>query len=267
MTTDKTTRRPGQPTPASQPADFDPVRQGKALLRRIQAGALATLDRRDGGPFASLVNVATDFDGSPLLLLSKLAAHRANIEADPRISLLLAETGKGDPLAHARLTVTGRAEPAGGEAVQARCRERFLAKHPKSALYAGFADFGFFRVAIGAGHLNGGFARAAELSAAELTTDCSQAAALMEAAPGALAHMNADHADAVRLYATRLLGGRDGPWRMTGLDPEGADLAFAGRTLRLAFPEPVHDAQALRGMLVRLTREARSAADGPAGPP
>jgi len=255
MTTNETIRRPGEAPPAGQPADFEPVAQAKALLRRIRAGALATLGREDGAPFASLVNVATDFDGSPLLLLSRLAAHRANIEADARVSLLLAETGKGDPLAHARLTVMGDAEPADGEAVRAR----FLARHPKSALYAGFADFGFFRIAMTGGHLNGGFARAAKLSAAELTTDCREAADLIAGEAGAVAHMNADHADAVRLYATKLLGGREGPWRITGFDPEGADLAFGDRTLRLPFPEPVTETGALRRILVRLAEEARAA--------
>src|SRR4051812_16006835 len=87
--------------------EFDPVWLAKSLLRSIRAGALATLDRESGAPFASLVTVATDRDGSPLLLLSRLAAHTLNLEADCRASLLLAERGKGDPLAHPRLTVLG----------------------------------------------------------------------------------------------------------------------------------------------------------------
>src|SRR6202012_4668496 len=140
----ETIRQPGRAAPANQPADFDPVGEAKALLRRLRAGALATLAREAGAPFASLVNVATDVDGSPLLLLSRLAAHRANLEADPRVSLLLAETGKGDPLSHGLLPAAGRAEPPRDEAPGVRFRARFLAKHPKSALYAGFADFGWF---------------------------------------------------------------------------------------------------------------------------
>ncbi|PRH86161.1 pyridoxamine 5'-phosphate oxidase [Labrys okinawensis] len=257
MSSSDTTRLPGQPVPANQPADFEPVKEGKALLRRIRAGALATLDSTDGFPFASLVNIATDFDGAPLLLLSRLAAHRTNIEKDARISLLLSEGGKGDPLAHARLKVKGMAEMVEGEEAAARCKARFLARHPKSALYADFPDFSFFRVRVRAGHLNGGFARAAQLSADELLTDIGDAAALRDAEAGAIEHMNADHADAVRLYATRLLGGRDGPWRITGIDPEGLDLAFADDTLRLAFDKPVLDATALRLTLVHLAEKAR----------
>ncbi|WP_413991409.1 HugZ family protein [Labrys okinawensis] len=254
MSSTDNTRQPGQPNPAGQPADFEPVAEAKALLRRIRAGALATIDAEDGSPFASLVNVATDVDGSPLLLLSRLAVHRANIEKDARISLLLTEGGKGDPLAHARLTVMGRAEIAAGEAVKAR----FLARHPKSALYAGFPDFGFFKIVVTGGHLNGGFARAARLSPEDLLTDCSGAEALREAEAGAIEHMNADHADAVRLYATKLAGARDGPWRLTGIDPEGIDMAFADETARVLFAEPVTDGGALRKTLVAMAAGARA---------
>lgn len=140
---------------------------------------------------------------------------------------------------------------------RARCKARFLARHPKSALYADFPDFGFFRVAVSGGHLNGGFARAALLSAEELLTDVRGAEALRATEAGAIEHMNADHADAVRLYATKLLGGRDGPWRISGIDPEGLDLAFADDTLRLVFDKPVQDATALRLTLVHLAEKAR----------
>src|SRR5580658_191520 len=95
------------PENARAPADFEPRVVAKELLRSTRAGTLATLDRNTGHPFASLVNVATDSDGSPLILVSRLSTHTANLEVDARASILLAETGKGDPLAHARLTVLG----------------------------------------------------------------------------------------------------------------------------------------------------------------
>ena len=84
-----------------------PEAVAKALLRATRAGALATIDRNTGHPFASLVNVATDVDGSPLILISRLSTHTANLEKDGRASLLLASVGRGDPLAHPRLTVLG----------------------------------------------------------------------------------------------------------------------------------------------------------------
>jgi heme iron utilization protein len=127
---------PGRtPKNAPQPADFDPASIGKNLLRTIRAGTLATLDRNTGHPFASLVNVAADADGSPLILVSRLSTHTANLEADGRASILLAETGKGDPLAHPRVTVLGAmAQVERDGADDARVRRRFLARHPKSEL-------------------------------------------------------------------------------------------------------------------------------------
>jgi putative heme iron utilization protein len=252
---------PGRlPEGARPPADFDPRALGKSLLRATRAGTLATLDRNTGHPFASLVNVATDVDGSPVILTSRLSTHTANLEHDGRASVLLAETGKGDPLAHPRLTVLGTfacVEKEGAD--DARVRRRFLARHPKSELYVGFGDFSFWRMQVASAHLNGGFARAADLAAADVLTDLSGADELLAAEDGAVAHMNADHAEATKLYATKLLGEEDGPWCISGLDPDGADLIAGDRTARLAFPQRVTSAGALRQVLVELAKQARGA--------
>jgi putative heme iron utilization protein len=246
--------------PENAPApDFDPRSVAKSLVRATRAGALATIDRNTGHPFASLVNIATDSDGSPLILVSRLSTHTANLEADGRASVLLAATGKGDPLAHPRLTLIGTfAQVARDDRVEPRVRRRFLARHPKSELYAGFGDFSFWRLAAVSAHLNGGFARAADLKAADVMTDLSGADNLLEAEAGAVAHMNEDHAEAIRLYATKLLGADDGPWRLTGLDPEGLDLAHGDATLRLSFPQRVTSADQLRQVVVELAKKARS---------
>jgi heme iron utilization protein len=246
--------------PETAPApDFDPKALAKSLLRATRAGALATIDRNTGHPFASLVNVATDADGAPLILTSRLSTHTANLEQDGRASLLLAATGKGDPLAHPRLTLLGTFRPlARKDADEPRARRRFLARHPKSQLYAGFADFSFWRLDVVSAHLNGGFARAADLKAADVMTDISGAADLLDAEAGAVAHMNDDHAEAVRLYATKLLGAEDGKWRLSGLDPDGLDLALGDAMLRLPFPERVSTAQGLRKVVVDLAAKARA---------
>jgi len=239
--------------------DFEPKSLAKSLLRATRAGTLATIDRNTGYPFASLVNVATDSDGSPLILISRLATHTANLEQDGRGSLLLAAVGRGDPLAHPRLTVLGSfVRLARDEPGERRARRRFLARHPKSELYAGFADFSFWRLAMVSAHLNGGFARAADLEAADVRTQIGDAADLIAAEEGAIAHMNADHADAVRLYAVKLLGAADGAWRLTGLDPEGLDLARGDATLRLPFPQRVVTAEQLRKAVVDLATKARA---------
>jgi heme iron utilization protein len=246
--------------PENAPApDFDPISVAKGLLRTTRAGTLATLDRNTGHPFASLVNVATDIDGAPLILVSRLSTHTANLERDGRASLLLASTGKGDPLAHPRLTLLGRfVQIARDDPQEPRLRRRFLARHPKSELYAGFGDFAFWRLDAVSAHLNGGFARAADLKAADVMTDMSGAEDLIEAEPGAIAHMNDDHAEAVQLYATKLLGAEASNWRLTGIDPDGLDLASGDLTLRLPFAKRVTDAAQLRKAVVDLAAKARA---------
>jgi heme iron utilization protein len=241
-------------------AEFDAKGVAKRLLRATRAGTLATIDRNTGHPFASLVNVATEVDGAPLILVSRLATHTANLEVDGRASLLLVASGRGDPLAHPRLTVLGTFEQiARIEEAEPRVRRRFLARHPKSELYAGFGDFSFWRLSVASAHLNAGFARAADLTRDDILTDLSGAESLLSAEEGAVAHMNSDHADAVRLYAMKLLGAEDGPWRLTGLDPEGLDLALGDATLRLPFAERVTSAEALRKTVVALAAAARAA--------
>jgi putative heme iron utilization protein len=251
---------PGRtPENAQPPADFRPLDVAKSLLRATRTGTLATLDRNRGYPFASLVNVATDVDGAPLILVSKLATHTANLEVDGRASLLLAETGKGDALAHPRLTVLGTLAPVGRDsAEEPRVRRRFLSRHPKSELYAGFGDFAFWRMAVVSAHLNGGFARAADLNAAQVLTDVSDARTLVEAEADAIGHMNADHAEALRLYASKLLGAPDGDWRCVGIDPEGLELQRSQTALRLAFPQRVTGPGPLRQMLKQLAEQARA---------
>lgn len=252
MTEDKPLGEPPQPA-----ADFDAVGLAKRLLRSIRSGALATLERGTGFPFASLVTVATDADGSPLLLMSRLSGHTLNLEADPRASILLAESGKGDPLAHPRLTVMGRLE----RTTEPRVRARFLARHPKAKLYADFGDFSFWRLTPESGHLNGGFARAATLDGAALRTQTLGAEALLEAEEGAIAHMNEDHREALLLYATRLAREPASDWRASGIDPEGIDLMAGDRTARVDFPRLVQGPGDLRRVLKDMADQARALTD------
>jgi len=240
------------------PSDFDAKSIAKNLLRSVRAGALATIDRNTGHPFASLVNVATDSDGSPLILTSRLSSHTANLEVDSRASVLLAISGRGDPLAHPRLTVFGRFAQIAHDAIEeAHMRRRFMARHPKAELYAGFADFAVWRLRMESAHLVAGFGRAAHLTAADITTDVSDARDVIEAEASSLAHMNNDHADAVELYATKLLGAETGAWRVTGIDPEGLDLACGDAVLRLQFPQRITATGQLREVLADLAKQAR----------
>lgn len=205
-----------------------------------------------GAPYASLVLVAVDHDATPVLLISQLAEHTRNLKADPRVALLFEETeGLEEPLTGPRVTVIGRAEVTS----EARHRERFLARHPGAAMYAGFKDFAFYRVSVERAHLVAGFGRIHWIEGSELLGRLESALAEREA--GIVEHMNADHADAVGLYATVLLRQPPGEWRMTGCDPEGADLRCGARTARLDFGQIVTDADGARAELVRLVKKSR----------
>ncbi len=243
-----------QPTP-----DFDPGRLARSLLRRSRQGALATLMAGSGDPYCSLVNVASHPDGSPILLISRLALHTKNILGDPRVSLMLDERAEGNPLEGARIMLAGRAEEAATGEVPL-LRRRYLSAHPSAEAFVDFKDFAFFRIRPAGLHLVAGFGRIVDLRPERFLTDLAGAEALLEAEEGAIEHMNEDHREAAKLYATRLLGAEALDWLCTGCDPDGLDLQAGSKTLRLDFPERVTGPGELRKMLVRLAGEARGKA-------
>jgi putative heme iron utilization protein len=237
--------------------DFEPARLARSLLRRSRQGALATLMARGGDPYCSLANVATHADGSPILLISRLALHTQNILADARISLMLDERAEGDPLEGSRIMLAGRAEEASSDDA-AIWRRRYLNAHPSAEAFVDFKDFSFFRIRPHAAHLVAGFGRIVDLKPEQFLTEIADAGALLDAEQGAVEHMNEDHRDAIHLYATKLLGADLADWRCTGCDPDGIDMQAETATLRLDFPERVTGPGELRKMLVKLADEARA---------
>ena len=236
--------------------DFDPAKAVRTLLRRSRQGALATLMTGSGDPYCSLVNVASHPDGSPILLISRLAIHTKNLLADARVSLMLDERAEGDPLEGSRIMLSGHAEEVASE--REVVRRRYLNAHPSAEAFVDFKDFSFFRIRPTGTHLVAGFGRIVDLKPAQFLTDVSDAGALLEAEQGAIEHMNTDHQEALGLYATRLLGAASGDWRCSGVDPDGIDLQAGNETLRLDFPERVTGPGELRKMLVRLGEQARA---------
>ena len=236
-------------------ADFDPRAAAKTLMRETRSGALATLMTGSGDPYCSLVNVATATDGSPLLLISRLALHTKNILADARVSLMLDERKEGDPLQGARIMLMGTAATTDDPDL----RRRYLDRQPEAEMFAGFADFAFYRVTLKAAHLVAGFGRIVDLTPQDILTETADAAELVAAEPEILTHMNDDHADAIRLYATKLLGAPDGEWRCVGCDPEGLELQLDRAALRLPFPQRVRAPGVLRVVLKQLADAARAA--------
>src|SRR5205085_10935647 len=172
--------------------DFDAAAQARSLLRRSRQGALATLMPDSGDPYCSLVNVASHPDGSPILLISRLARHTRNILTDSRVSLMLDERKEGDPLEGARIMLAGRAEQA-GDAEEGMLARRYLNAHPSAEAFVNFKDFAFFRIRPSGAHLVAGFGRIVDLKPEQFLTDVSDADALLKAEQGAIEHMNADH--------------------------------------------------------------------------
>jgi putative heme iron utilization protein len=236
-----------------QETDEEGIRLARKLLRTARYGALASLEPGTGAPFASRVATATDVAGDPLILVSQLSEHTGFILADPRCSLLLGEPGGGDPLAYARITLTCRAErlerdtPEGDEAGR-----RYLNRHPKAKLYAGFKDFSFFRLKIVKASLNGGFARAYRLDRGDIVLTGPAVAAITAGEQSAIEHMNSDHAAALDFLARRFAAARDEGWRAVAIDPEGMELQRSDSTRRVFFPAEVSNVGELRKTLVAM---------------
>lgn len=249
-----------KPKDVIRETDAEAVRLAKTLTRTARFGALGVLDPDTGAPLASRVGVATDADGTPLILVSQLSAHTKAILADPRCSLLVGEPGKGDPLAYPRITLVCRARKLEPETLErARAERRYLNRNPKAKLYVGLGDFSFFRLEIERASLNGGFGKAYLLSRDDLIVEGSVVEALAESEQRAVDHMNDDHLDAIANYARHFAKADGGGWTMTGIDVDGIDLAAGDDRRRVFFPSPLKNAQEMRMVLVEMAREAREA--------
>src|SRR5450432_4557730 len=161
-------------------AEFDPAKLARSLLRRSRQGALATLMAGGGDPYCSLVNVASHGDGSPILLISRLALHTQNVLADSRVSLMLDERSQADPLEGSRIMLAGRAEEEASGDAAANLRRRYLSAHPSAEAFVNFKDFSFFRIVPTAAHLVAGFGRIIDLKPAQFLTEISDAEGLLE---------------------------------------------------------------------------------------
>jgi len=233
----------------------------RALMRSCDRASLATAMVEGGWPFASLVAVACDHAGAPLVMISDLAEHAKNLKAARgRCALLFDGTaGHQNPLAGPRVTVLGRLLAEDDE----RLLARFVARHPDADTYAGFGDFHLYRMNVDRAYLVAGFGLIRWIETAELLFDVTGMARLAAAETDIVGHMNDEHRDAVQAYARLLLGLEGSDWRMTGIDPEGIDLRADGQIARIAFDEPVHDPEEARNTLVQLVKKARNTRDRP----
>ncbi|MBZ9673927.1 HugZ family protein [Mesorhizobium sp. ES1-3] len=238
------------------------IRLAKTLLRSARFGALAVLEPQTGSPLASRVGVATDIDGAPLILVSMLAAHTSALLADPRCSLLLGEPGKGDPLAHPRLTLICQASRLErGSQAHARAERRYLNRNPKAGLYAGLGDFSIFRLEPQRASLNGGFGKAYMLERSDLLTVGPIIEELAGSEQSAIEHMNADHLEAIAVYARHFAKASGDGWTIAGLDADGMDLVSGDNVCRVFFPQPLINVSELRPVLVAMARAGRAASE------
>lgn len=229
--------------------------EARQLLRAATVGSLATASNSEQGwPYASLVLVACDHDASPILLLSDLAEHSRNIKVDSRVSLLIDGTsGTTDRLTGPRVTIFGKAEIT----LEPGLRNRFLTRHESARTYADFRDFNFYKLNLTGAHFVAGFGRIHRIKAIDFLYDVVGAAELSTCEPEVLEHMNTDHAEAVALYASALVGAPEKGASLTGIDPEGCDLITEVCHGRLSFDAPIVDAAGARAALIDLVARAR----------
>lgn len=242
-----------------QPVDRAAILQARDLVRTARHAALAVLDEGRGAPGVSRVGMATDIDGTPIVLVSGLAPHTAALRANPSCALLVGEVGKGDPLAHPRISISALAEevPRDGAEHQ-RLRTRYLNHQPKAKLYADLGDFRFFRLEPVAASLNGGFGKAYAMQAEHLLLRTGVTPNLLGKEAAAVAHMNEDHAEAIEHYARYYLNAPAGRWVLTGIDEEGITIALGDEVRRIVFEANLTSADDMHMTLVRMARQARS---------
>jgi heme oxygenase (biliverdin-IX-beta and delta-forming) len=233
--------------------------QARTLVHLERTGTLGTLSRRHPGhPFVSVMPYAPDAAGRPLLLISGLAMHTQNLDADPRASLLIAQAGSEDPLALARVTLMGRATRL-GNAERAAARDAYLARHPNAIHWVDFEDFAFWRLDIGDVYFVGGFGAMGWVEGSDYGT--GRPDPLSDAARGIIEHMNRDHPDALVAYARALGGIEADAAEMVAVDRLGFKLRVrAGDGLhgcRIPFAREVTTVEQCRTVLIEMLADCR----------
>ena len=239
--------------------------RSRTLVAAARTGALSTVARDPVGvPYGSLVTVAADEQGRPLLLLSSLAEHTQNLALHPealRFLLTAACPPDRSPLACGRVTLLGACAPL-PDGERDAARRVFLTAHPDASGYADFKDFAFYRLEPSALRYVGGFGRMAWVSAAEYRA--AEPDPLASTVRDILAHMNGDHGDAILAYARALAAIADAQAAtMTAVDRYGFDLEVTApggaQTARVAFTAPVATPDEVRRAMVALVKVARAA--------
>lgn len=228
------------------------AREARLMLRAHRYGVLSTLSKKfEGYPFGSITPYLVDHDGSLLILISTLAEHTKNIQSDSRVSLITHNQGDPQIQTQGRVTVVGDAQP---EQDREQTGGRYLRYFPEAEAYFSMHDFSFYRIQPKAIRYIGGFGK---ISWVNMENYGVKNYPLIEDEPDVIAHMNADHQEALRNYCQHFHQCAALDVTMLGIDVDGFDVRTEGRVLRFDFAEPVTDAKQARTMLVEMAKAAK----------
>ena len=265
--TSTSTRKHAGPGPTSdQPPVPEPpfAERARTLVHLGRIGSLSTLSRKQPGfPFGSVMPYGLDGRGRPIFLISTMAMHTQNLQADARASLLVTQDdGSGDPLGASRVTLVGNAAHL-PEVEVAEARALYLARYANSKYWVDFEDFSFYRMDVVDIYYVGGFGVMGWVSASDY--DRSQPDPLADSAAGIIQHMNADHSAALVLLARKFAAIESQEATMTAIDRLGFHVRVKTqegmRGARIAFLREVRDPVETRKILVEMVQEARSHAE------
>jgi heme iron utilization protein len=266
MTTSSVSKHAGPGSASDQPPVPEPTfaERARTLVYLGRTASLSTLSRKQPGfPFGSVMPYGLDDHGRPIFLISTMAMHTQNLQADPRASLLVTqENADGEPLGASRITLVGNVLPI-PEAEVAEARELYLARHVNSKHWVDFEDFSFYRMDVVDVYYVGGFGVMGWVAATDY--DRSQPDPLAESMAGIIQHMNADHKDALVLLARKFAHIESQEATMTAVDRLGFHVRLKiqerMRGARIAFLREVSNPAEARNVLVEMVQHARSQAE------
>ena len=200
-----------------------------------------------------------DAQGRPIFLISTMAMHTQNLQADPRASLFVAEPDAGgEPLGASRVTLIGMVSRI-PEPELAAARTAYLTSHPDSKYWVDFEDFFLYRMDVLDVYYVGGFGVMGWVAATEYSH--AQPDPLAAHKNDIVQHMNTDHKDALILLARRFAGIEALEAEMTAVDRLGFQVRLRTqdgmRGARIAFLREVSDPAQTRATLVEMVRQAR----------
>ena len=260
-------RKHARPGPASdRPPVPEPTfaERARTLVYLGRIGNLSTLSRKQPGfPFGSLMPYGLDDYGRPIFLISSMAMHTQNLQADPRASLLVIQEGTdSEPLGASRVTLVGNVLPAPNAEV-AEARRLYLARHANSKYWVDFEDFSFYHMNVVDVYYVGGFGVMGWVSASDYGH--SRPDPLADSMAEIIQHMNTDHKDALVLLAQKFAGIEPQETTMTAVDRLGFHLRMTTgdgiRGARIAFVREVSNPAETRGVLVEMVQQARAQAE------